>query len=128
MPAGAFKKWVAAGAALLFLVAALAASIAGRKRVERAFSERMAELILNRVRLTYYVELVNERNQQLAELYADRGEARQAIAFCKDACPGRQSDFCAKLLQDAGSLADSVFAETKGVHEYVCFEVGGKGR
>lgn len=113
---------------LLCLVAALGASIAGRKRVERAFSECQAGLVLDRVRLAHYVELVDERNQQLAELYADRGEARQAIASCKVICSGRQSDFCARLLQDAGALADSVVAETKGVHEFVCLELQRGGR
>ncbi len=85
-----------------------------------AYGRTYSDLVLAKIRLSHYVEIVDERNIALAKLEEGRGEVARALALCMDLCIKKGDEYCSTLILLHRGQADSIGPESRGVHDAVC--------
>lgn len=95
-------------------------TIRKNERIGRLYANAYSALVLTQVRLNYYVELVDVKNQDLARFESAQGNLAAAMANCKDRCFPVGPSFCDSLLHNYPALADSEVPASYRVHEAVC--------
>ena len=116
--------WRVVSGALAAVCLVLATSVyivfRSEQKLSGAYGRTYSDLVLAKIRLSHYVEMVDERNIALAKLEEGRGQVSRALALCMDLCRFKTELFCTSLIAKHRVQADSIGPESHGVHAAVC--------